>query len=240
MELGSTYQITELGKFRPDMRPVDQLGTGEVGYVIANIRTSAMSISATRSPTMPARPRTPSRLQAAHADGLLRLLPGNNTEYPRLRASFERLALNDASFSFVPQNSQALGFGFRCGFLGLLHMEIIQERLERENDIDVVQTPRRQLRAAPARRTVKRIDSPASCPTARWWKKSASLRPPGDHHHDGHDRRRHEARRGPPMQADQDDYLNPTRVMLDYKAPLAEIVYDFYDQIKGIITATRR
>ena len=68
--------------------------------------------------------------------------PGNNTDYPKLRAAFEKLALNDASFSFVPQNSPALGFGFRCGFLGLLHMEIVQERLERENDIDVVQTAR--------------------------------------------------------------------------------------------------
>ncbi len=141
MGLGSTYQITELGKFRPDMRPVEQLGTGEVGYVIANIRNLG-DVRIGDTITDDARPAPDALkgykppMQMVFSD----FYPGNNTEYPRLRAAFEQLALNDASFSFVPQNSQALGFGFRCGFLGLLHMEIIQERLERENDIDVVQT----------------------------------------------------------------------------------------------------
>ncbi len=237
MELGSTYQITELGKFRPDMRPVDQLGTGEVGYVIANIRNLG-DVHIGDTITDDARPAPDALkgykppMQMVFSD----FYPGNNTEYPRLRASFERLALNDASFSFVPQNSQALGFGFRCGFLGLLHMEIIQERLERENDIDVVQTaPTVSYELLLRDGTVKRIDSPSELP----------------------DRTMVEEIREPYVRLEiitttdtiggvmtlaegrrckliKTDYLNPTRVMLDYKAPLAEIVYDFYDQIKGI------
>jgi GTP-binding protein LepA len=162
--------------------------------------------------------------------------PGNNTEYPRLRAAFERLGLNDASFSFVPQNSQALGFGFRCGFLGLLHMEIIQERLERENDIDVVQTaPTVSYEILLSDGTVKRIDSPSELPDRT---KIAEIREPfvrleiiTTTDTIGGVMKLAEARR---CKLVKTDYLNPTRVVLDYKAPLAEIVYDFYDQIKGI------
>jgi GTP-binding protein LepA len=237
MGLGSTYQITELGKFRPDMRPVEQLGTGEVGYVIANIRDlSDVRIGDTI--TDDARP-APNALkgykppmQMVFSD----FYPGNNTEYPRLRASFERLALNDASFSFAAQNSQALGFGFRCGFLGLLHMEIIQERLERENDIDVVQTaPTVSYEILLSDGTVKRIDSPSELPDRT---KVEEIREPfvrleiiTTTDTIGGVMKLAEARR---CRLIKTDYLNPTRVMLDYKAPLAEIVYDFYDQIKGI------
>jgi len=237
MGLGSTYQITELGKFRPDMRPVEQLGTGEVGYVIANIRNLG-DVRIGDTITDDARP-APDPLkgykppmQMVFSD----FYPGNNTEYPRLRAAFERLALNDASFSFVPQNSQALGFGFRCGFLGLLHMEIIQERLERENDIDVVQTaPTVSYEILMSDGTVKRIDSPSELPDRT---QIEEIREPfvrleiiTTTDTIGGVMKLAEARR---CKLVKTDYLNPTRVMLDYKAPLAEIVYDFYDQIKGI------
>jgi len=237
MGLGSTYQITELGKFRPDMRPVEQLGTGEVGYIIANIRNLGDvrigdTITDDLRPAPDALKGYKPPMQMVFSD----FYPGNNTEYPRLRAAFDRLALNDASFSFVPQNSQALGFGFRCGFLGLLHMEIIQERLERENDIDVVQTaPTVSYELLLRDGTVQRIDSPSELPDRTLIEE---IREPfvrleiiTTTDTIGGVMKLAEARR---CKLVRTDYLNPTRVVLDYKAPLAEIVYDFYDQIKGI------
>jgi GTP-binding protein LepA len=237
MGAGQSYQITELGKFKPDMRPVDQLGCGEVGYVIANIRNLA-DVRVGDTITDDARPAPDALkgyeppLQMVFSD----FYPANNTEYPRLRAAFERLALNDASFSFVPQNSQALGFGFRCGFLGLLHMEIIQERLERENDIGVVQTaPTVSYEILLRDGTVKRIDSPSELPD-----RSAieEIREPfvrleiiTSTDTIGSVMKLAESRR---CRLVKTDYLSPTRVLMDYRAPLAEIVYDFYDQIKGI------
>jgi GTP-binding protein LepA len=234
---GTTYQITELGKFRPDMRPVEQLGTGEVGYVIANIRNLGDvrigdTITDDLRPAPDALKGYKPPMQMVFSD----FYPGNNTEYPRLRAAFDRLALNDASFSFVPQNSQALGFGFRCGFLGLLHMEIIQERLERENDIDVVQTaPTVSYELLLRDGTVKRIDSPSELPDRTTIEE---IREPyvrleiiTTTDTIGGVMKLAESRR---CKLVKTDYLNPTRVVLDYKAPLSEIVYDFYDQIKGI------
>jgi GTP-binding protein LepA len=219
------------------MRPVEQLGTGEVGYVIANIRNLGDvrigdTITDDVRPAPDALKGYKPPMQMVFSD----FYPGNNTEYPRLRAAFERLALNDASFSFAPQNSQALGFGFRCGFLGLLHMEIIQERLERENDIDVVQTaPTVSYEILMSDGTVKRIDSPSELPDHT---QVQEIREPfvrleviTTTDTIGGVMKLAEARR---CKLIKTDYLNPTRVMLDYKAPLAEIVYDFYDQIKGI------
>jgi GTP-binding protein LepA len=234
---GTTHQVTELGKFRPEMEPVEQLGTGEVGYVIANIRNLG-DVRIGDTITDDARPAPDALkgyqppMQMVFSD----FYPGNNTEYPRLRAAFDRLALNDASFSFVPQNSQALGFGFRCGFLGLLHMEIIQERLERENDIDVVQTaPTVSYEILFRDGTVKRIDSPSELPDRSLIEE---LREPfvrleviTTTDTIGGVMKLAESRR---CKLIKTDYVSTTRVMLEYKAPLAEIVYDFYDLIKGI------
>jgi GTP-binding protein LepA len=234
---GFDYQITELGKFRPDMSPVDQLGCGEVGYVIANIRDLANvrigdTITDDLRPAPDALQGYKPPMQMVFSD----FYPGNNTEYPRLRAAFDKLALNDASFTFVPQNSQALGFGFRCGFLGLLHMEIIQERLERENDIDVVQTaPTVSYEILLRDGTVKRIDAPSELPDRTHVEE---IREPfvkleiiTTNDTIGGIMKLAEARRCKLLKT---DYLSPTRVMLEYKAPLAEIVYDFYDLIKGV------
>jgi GTP-binding protein LepA len=162
--------------------------------------------------------------------------PGATTDYPKLRTAFEKLSLNDASFSYIPQNSQALGFGFRCGFLGLLHMEIVQERLERENDIGVVQTaPTVSYEILTTDGAVKRIDSPSELPERTL---IDEIREPfvkleiitaneaiGGIMKLAEDRR---------CKLIKTEYLSPTRVMMEYKAPLAEIVYDFYDQLKGI------
>ncbi len=237
MGVGFTYQITELGKFRPDMKPVDELGCGEVGYVVANIRDLANvrigdTITDDAHPAPDALRGYKPPMQMVFSD----FYPGNNTEYPRLRAAFDKLALNDASFTFIPQNSQALGFGFRCGFLGLLHMEIIQERLERENDIDVVQTaPTVSYEILLRDGTVKRIDAPSELPDRTCVEE---IREPfvkleiiTTNDTIGGIMKLAEARRCKLLKT---DYLSPTRVMMVYKAPLAEIVYDFYDLIKGV------
>ncbi len=234
---GRTYTISELGKFTPRMTPVDRLAAGEVGYVIANIRkladvTIGDTITDDAAPAKKPLAGYQPPMQMVFSD----FYPGNNTDYPKLRAAFDKLALNDASFSFIPQSSPALGFGFRCGFLGLLHMEIIQERLERENDIDVVQTaPTVSYEVVTTSGETRRIDSPGELPDTQ---KIDQLREPfvrleiiTGADSIGGIMKLAESRRCKLLKT---DYLSPTRVMLEYKAPLAEIVYDFYDVLKGI------
>ncbi len=237
MHTDRSYLITELGQFRPMMTPVDELGTGEVGYIVANIRnladvTIGETVTDEANPAdMPLKSYQPP-MQMVFSD----FYPGDNTEYSKLRAAFEKLALNDASFSFSPQNSPALGFGFRCGFLGLLHMEIIQERLERENDVDIVQTaPTVTYEVVMSDGQIKRIGSPSELPDKTL---VDELREPfvrleiiTSTESIGGIMKLAEGRR---CKLVKTDYLNPTRVMMEYRAPLAEIVYDFYDQIKGI------
>ncbi|MCX5633598.1 MAG: translation elongation factor 4 [Phycisphaerae bacterium] len=232
-----SYQVSELGKFTPGMKKIDSLGAGEVGYVIANIRTLSDitigdTITLAKEPAKKALPGYKKPLQMVFSD----FYPGNNTDYTHLRAAFEKLSLNDASFTFVPQNSPALGFGFRCGFLGLLHMEIIQERLERENDIEVVQTaPTVTYEVVETSGETYRIDSPSQLPEKT---KIAELREPfvkleiiTPKDTIGNIMKLSEMKR---CQLIRTDYISPTRVMMEFRAPLAEIVYDFYDQLKGI------
>ena len=232
-----TYLITELGKFTPKMTPVDQLGTGEVGYVIANIRnlsdvTIGDTITSQTDPVSKPLKGYKPPMQMVFSD----FYPGNNTEYPKLRAALEKLAINDASFSFSPQNSPALGFGFRCGFLGLLHMEIIQERLERESDVDVVQTaPTVSYEVVTKDGKVKKVDSPSELPDPSH---IDELREPfvqleiiTNVDSIGAIMKLAESKRCKLLKT---DYLSPTRVMMEYEAPLAEIVYDFYDLLKGV------
>jgi len=232
-----TYTITELGKFTPEMTPVSELKTGEVGYCIANIRkladvTIGDTITDSAAPAPVALPGYVPPMQMVFSD----FYPGNNTDYPKLRAAFDKLALNDASFSFAAQSSPALGFGFRCGFLGLLHMEIIQERLEREYDLDVVQTaPTVSYQVVTKDAKTRRIDSPSELPDPSHIEE---LREPyvrleiiTGSDSIGGIMKLGESRRCRLLKT---DYLSQTRVLLEYKAPLAEIVYDFYDVLKGI------
>ena len=234
---GRTHIISEVGKFTPKMTPVEGLGTGDVGYIIANIRnlsdvTIGDTITDNSAPAEKALPGYVAPMQMVFSD----FYPGNNTEYPKLRTAFDKLSLNDASFSFVPQNSPALGFGFRCGFLGLLHMEIVQERLERENDVEVVQTaPTVSYEVMTKDGEVKKIDSPSELPDASHIEQ---LREPFVRleiitatDSIGGIMKLAENKR---CKLIKTDYISQTRVMLEYKAPLAEIVYDFYDQLKGI------
>jgi len=237
MRGGRTHIITELGKFVPEMTKVDKLGTGEVGYVIANIReladvTIGDTITDYAEPALKPLPGYKKPMQMVFSD----FYPGTNTDYSKLRDAFDKLTLNDASFSFSPQNSPALGFGFRCGFLGLLHMEIIQERLERENDIEVVQTaPTVSYEVLTKDGAVKRIESPGQLPSPNHIEE---LREPfvrleiiTGTETIGAIMKLTESRR---CKLIKTDYLSTTRVILEYKAPLAEIVYDFYDILKGI------
>ena len=175
---------------------MDELGVGEVGFIIASIKRVADAqigdtITEAARPTAEAVPR----LQGAEADGLRRALPGRGPRSTReLRDALEKLRLNDASFFFEPETSAALGFGFRCGFLGLLHMEIVQERLEREFDMDLITTaPGVLYRVTTTDGEVHEIDSPAKLPDAGRIATSRGA----DHHRDdphaGRVRRRHPA-----------------------------------------------
>ncbi|MBN2182371.1 MAG: elongation factor 4 [Sedimentisphaerales bacterium] len=232
-----TYIITELGKFTPTMTAVDKLSAGEVGYVIANIHelsdvTIGDTITDDAEPAEKALAGYKPPMQMVFSD----FYPGNNTDYSGLRAAFAKLAPNDASFSFIAHNSPALGFGFRCGFLGLLHMEIIQERLEREYDIDVVQTaPTVSYEVLTKSGKVTKIDSPSELPDVT---KIAELREPfvrleivTTNDSIGEIMKLAESRRCRLLKT---DYISSTRVMLEYKAPLAEIVYDFYNILKSV------
>lgn len=231
------YLITELGKFTPSMKKTDTLGPGEVGYVIANIRdladvTVGDTITLLSDPAETALAGYKKPQQMVFSD----FYPGNETDYNDLRTAFEKLSLNDASFSFFPQNSPALGFGFRCGFLGMLHMEIIQERLERENDIEVVQTaPTVTYEILTTDGEVLKVDSPSQLPDVT---KIEELREPivkleiiTPKDTIGGIMQLAEQRRCILLKT---DYISVTRVMMVFRAPLAEIVYDFYDQLKGI------
>ncbi len=237
MNSNKTYLITELGKFTPKMTPVSELGTGEVGYVIANIRELAdVTIGDTiTDDDKPAhKPLTGYKppVQMVFSD----FYPGSNTEYPKLKAAFEKLSLNDASFSFVPNNSPALGFGFRCGFLGLLHMEIVQERLEREHGITVVQTaPTVSYEVLTKNGKLIRINSPGELPDIT---KIAELREPfvkleiiTSTDAIGEIMKLTESRRCRLLKT---EYISGIRVMLEYEAPLADIVYDFYNVLKSV------
>ncbi len=237
MGAGRAYQITELGKFTPEMTKVDTLSAGDVGYLIANIRrlsdvTIGDTITDDLRPAAESLPGYQPPQQMVFSD----FYPAATTEYSHLRTALEKLSLNDASFSFVPQSSPALGFGFRCGFLGLLHMDIIQERLERENDLAVVQTaPTVSYEVVTHGGEVLRIDSPSQLPDSShiegWREPMVKLEIITPKDSIGPLMELAEKRR---CRYVKTDYLSATRVLVEFKAPLAEIVYDFFDQLKGI------
>jgi GTP-binding protein LepA len=237
MRVGKEYTISEIGKLSPAPEPLEELKTGEVGYLIGNIRQLADvrvgdTITDRNNPAEKPLSGYEPPVQMVFSD----FYPGNNTEYDQLRSAFEKLTLNDASFTFSPRNSPALGFGFRCGFLGLLHMEIIQERLEREHNLEIVQTaPTVSYEIVTSEGETERIDSPSELPDMG---EIETMREPfvrleiiTNTDSIGGIMKLAEDRRAETIKT---DYLGPDRVMLEYKAPLAEIVYDFYDKIKGI------
>jgi GTP-binding protein LepA len=237
MSSNRQYQVIELGQLRPQMTPQDTLEAGQVGYCIANIKELSDvrvgdTITLAQKPASQALPGYKPPLQMVYCD----FYPGPDTEYLHLKQGLEKLSLNDASFTYFPENSDALGLGYRCGFLGLLHLDIIQERLEREAGITVVQTaPTVSYEVAMTTGEVFRINSPAKLPDPSTIEEvrepmiESSLIVP--HDTVGGVMKLAENRRG---KFKNSEYLSPTRVMLKYDFPLAEIIYDFYDKLKTI------
>ncbi|NNM88774.1 MAG: elongation factor 4 [Phycisphaerae bacterium] len=233
------YQITAMGKFAPKTISVPSLAAGEVGFFVANIKalgdvTIGDTVTDVNNPAAePLAGYRPPK-QMVYCD----FYPGPDTEYTQLREALERLRLNDSSFTFEPENSDALGFGFRCGFLGLLHMEIVQERLEREQKVQVVQTaPTVPYEVLLNDDTVKTIDSASELPDPSKLKEirepmiRANIIIPGENI--GDISKLCQDRRGIYRKT---EYIGPKRVILEYDLPLAEVIFDFFDRLK---TATR-
>jgi GTP-binding protein LepA len=233
---GKEYQITDLGKLTPRPTQVERIGCGEVGYFVAAIKDLhdirvGDTVTDAQEPATEALPGYKPIQQMVYCD----FYPGGKTQYDELRDAMDRLQLNDSSFTFAPENSDALGFGFRCGFLGLLHMEIIQERLEREFNIDVVQTaPTVTYEVLLTDDKTIRIDAPSELPNLT---QVAEVREPyilcdlilpADSV--GAIMKLCEDRRGVYRKT---EYIGATRVILEYEMPLAEVIYDFYDRLKS-------
>lgn len=230
------YQITDMGKLIPRPKQVERIGCGEVGYVIATVRDLhdvriGDTITQQDNAAPEALPGYKPIQQMVYCD----FYPTGKTQYEELRDAMDKLQLNDSSFSFAPESSDALGFGFRCGFLGLLHMEIIQERLEREFNIEIVQTaPTVTYEIKMTDGSIKRIDAPSDLPDLTvvdeirepYIKMNLIL--PADSV--GNMMKLCEDRRGTYQRT---EYIGATRVILEYEIPLAEVIYDFYDKLKS-------
>ncbi len=230
------HQITEIGKLMPRPKLVERIGTGEVGYIVAAIKDLhdvriGDTVTDATAPAAEPLPGYKPIQQMVFCD----FYPGGQTQYDELRDAMDRLQLNDSSFTFQPESSDALGFGFRCGFLGLLHMEIIQERLEREFNIEVVQTaPTVTYEILLTDGTTQRIDSPSELPNLTHVEEirepyiQQNLILPADSV--GAIMKLCEDRRGIYQKT---EYIGATRVILVYEMPLAEVIYDFYDRLKS-------
>lgn len=236
MGTNKVYQVTDLGKLMPRPKPVDRIGTGEVGFIVAAIKDLhdvriGDTITTVENPATEALPGYKPILQMVYCD----FYPSGKTQYEELRDAMDRLSLNDSSFSFEPESNDALGFGFRCGFLGLLHMEIIQERLEREFNIEIIQTaPTVTYEVLKTDGTAIRIDSPSELPPTTNIEEirepfiKMNLILPADGV--GAMMKLCEDRRGI---YGKTEYIGQTRVILEYELPLAEVIYDFYDKLKS-------
>jgi len=237
MATGKEFEVTELGVFTPEMEPVAELGPGEVGYLIAGIkdvRDSRVGDTIT-SAGRPAQEPLPG-YKPARPMVYCGFYPVENDGYEDLREALARLQLNDAALVYEAESSNALGFGFRCGFLGLLHMEIIQERLEREYGLNIIATSPSVVFRAYLKKNdeVLEIRNPSELPAAGEIERleepfvKASIILASDYV-------------GPIMELCQEkrgiyqgmEYLTPERVLLKYDLPFAEILLDFYDKLKS-------
>lgn len=236
MATDKEFEVTELAVFRPSMTPVQRLSSGEVGCVIASMKnvTDTQVGDTITTAARPAREALPG-YRPAKPMVYCGLYPVDNAEYGDLRDALEKLKLNDASLEFEPETSAALGFGFRCGFLGLLHMEIIQERLEREYNLELIATaPSVVYHCYYNDGTMKELSNPAEVPSPNVMDRleepfvKATIFLPSDFV--GTIMDLCQERRGIFQTM---DYLTPTRVMLIYQLPLAEILMDFFDKLKS-------
>ncbi len=237
MATGATFDVVEVGHMRPGrLDPCDGLCAGEVGYIAASIKTvseARVGDTVTHADRPAAAPLPGYR--KVNPMVFCGIFPADGAHYTDLREALERLQLNDASLTFEPESSVALGFGFRCGFLGLLHMEIIQERLEREYDLDLITTaPSVIYRITKTDGTVMEIDNPTNFPdpgtiqSAEEPIANAHIFAPNDYV--GTIMELCQQRRG--VFKDM-KYLDQTRVDIHYELPLNEIVYDFFDALKS-------
>ena len=234
---GLVSEVEEVGMFTPARQSVPELSVGEVGFVWANIKdlhTTRIGDTVTElgRPTAEAFPGFAEAKPMVFAG----LFPTDADDYSNLRDAMEKLRLNDASFTFVPENSTALGFGFRCGFLGLLHMEIVQERLEREFDLDLITTaPGVNYRVTLTDGEVLELANPNLLPPASRIDRmeepyiSATIITRDDFL--GGLLKLCEERRGVQKSL---EYLSANRVVLSYEFPLNEVVLDFYDKLKSV------
>ena len=234
MATGTRFDAEELGFFSPTMTPVETLSAGEVGYVVTGLK-DVSSLRVGDTITLVARRATEPLPGYKDVKPMVfsGLFPTDSDEYPELRDALERLKLNDGALFYEPETSTALGFGFRCGFLGLLHMEIVRERLEREFDLDLLVTaPNVAYRVKPPNGDWIEVHTPAGMPNELEEVEEpyikASIIVPKEYV--GAVMELNNDRRG---RFDQLEYLSEERVHLTYELPLAEIVLDYYDQLKS-------
>jgi len=236
MKTNRSFKVEEVGVFKPKMVVKDRLSAGEVGYCIANIKSLhdvkvGDTVTHNKDRTAEALPGYRPPVPMVYCG----IYPANNSDFHLLREALERLSLNDSSFTFEPETSQALGFGFRCGFLGLLHMEIVQERLERESNINIVQTaPNVTYEIVKTNKEVIRVDNPENVPPVNEIEEfrepvvRASFILPTEYL--GAIMQLAEGRRG---RYKGTEYLSEKRAILVYELPLAEIIFDFFDKMKS-------
>jgi GTP-binding protein LepA len=236
MRAGTTHEVVEVGHFVPQRQPCDFLSAGQVGYVICNIKSIDQvhvgeTVAHTGDETVEPLPgyQPPKRMVYCG------LFPSDGQDFEELRDALNRLAINDPSFEFEPESSEALGFGFRCGFLGLLHMEIVQQRLEQESDVDLVQTaPNVTYEIVRNSGETIEIHRPQEVPDAGQIKEfrqpivRVNLVQPAEAI--GTVMKLCQDRRGVLVRT---EYLSPTRAMLTYDLPLAEVIYDLHDKLKS-------
>ncbi len=236
MSSGKEFDVTEVGVFSPGMQAVDCLRAGDVGYLAAsikNVKDTSVGDTVTTVPNGAAEPLK--GYKKVNPMVFAGIFPADGSRYNDLRDALEKLNLNDAALLFEPETSGALGFGFRCGFLGLLHMEIIEERLEREFDLDLVTTaPSVSYRVVKTNGEVVEVDNPSHLPNPAEIERIeepivlANIYTPPEYV-------------GTIMELCQDKrgvflnmtYLDTNRVKIDYRIPLSEIIYDFFDSLKS-------
>jgi GTP-binding protein LepA len=236
MNTGGAYEIEDMGVFSPKPTARDELSVGEVGFVIANIKKISDcqigdTVTEERNPTTAPFPGFREVKPMVFAG----LYPTDAAQYENLRDAMEKLRLNDSAFNYEPETSGALGFGFRCGFLGLLHMEIVQERLEREFDLDLVTTaPGVSYRVTTTKGETVEVHNPSKLPPQQAIAtieepviSTMIITPP---EYVGSILKLTEERRGIQKKL---SYLSKTRVLLEYDMPLNEVVLDFFDKLKS-------
>ncbi len=234
---GTTHEVLELGQFVPQRRPCETLSAGQVGYLVCNIK-DVKDVHIGDTVTVPGNEAAPPLPGYKPPQRMVYcgLYPSDGENFEELRDALEKLAINDPSFEYSPESSEALGFGFRCGFLGLLHMEIIQQRLEQEADLDLVQTaPNVTYQILKKTGETIEITNPQDVPETGQIEEfrqpivRTNFLVPVEFI-------------GPVMQLCTDrrgvylktEYLSPTRAMLTFDLPLAEVIYDLHDKLKSV------